>query len=177
MGPEDKNNNQNNDNNQQPVGSDKTLTVEAHEKAVKEASDKAVAEAKAAWEKETAAKVQEAEKLAKLNDDDRKKAELDKKQAEVDQKAKEIAAREMKLTTTTLLAEKNLPADFADLLMSQDEETTKANIAKFESQFNTAVQKAVEAKIAGKTPIAGEKAVDESKLSDDEFFNKRFQKK
>lgn len=116
--------------------------------------------AKQKWEEEFKQKLEEerreAERLAKLTQAEKEKELLRKQQEEIKKKEKEIALREMKLEAVKILNEKELPVEFVDLLTTEDAEQTKTNIEIFEKAFRDAVEKAVNERLKGATPKAGE---------------------
>ena len=97
----------------------------------------------------------EAEKLAKLSEAERAKAILDKQQAEFDQERSSFQKEKIELEVTKQLAAKSLPIEFANLLVDETAEISFENIATFEKNWQTALERAVKEKIAGKTPDVG----------------------
>ncbi len=124
-------------------------------------------EIKASWEREQQGRLQqakneamtEAERLASLSEEERVKEQLKKLQEENEQyKTKEQQSALEKEAVKCLEAE-NLPASLVNIVIGKDAETTKTNIAAFKETYNQAVQQAVEARLAGKTPDLGGKKV------------------
>lgn len=99
----------------------------------------------------------EAEKLAKMNADEKAIYELEQREKALADKEHSIATRELRAETLKALADKdtNLPAEVLDLVIGADAETTTQNIKTFKKVFDAAVQTAVEARLAGKTPTVG----------------------
>lgn len=136
-----------------------SVSPEEVAKQVEAARAAAKAEAKAEYDRELAAKLEEklteAEKLAKMTDDERKKFDLEKREQDLNSKEKAITLRELKAETAKSLAEKGLPAEVLDLVLADDAETTAKRTDTFKSVFDAAVQAAVEERLKGKAPSGG----------------------
>ena len=94
-------------------------------------------EAKA--EAERKAKLTEAEKLA----EERKEFEAMKKQFEYEQRVN---------STSKVLASNNLPIEFADFLIAENDEATTQRVDLFKNAFNEALEKALVERLKGNTP-------------------------
>ena len=66
-----------------------------------------------------------------------------------------LARRELKADAREVLAEKQIPTEFLDMLLGSDLKETKANADAFKTKFDAAVQAQVEKRLAGKTPQGG----------------------
>ena len=122
-----------------------------------------LADEKAKWEKayqkKAAADKKEAERLAKLSEDERRAAELDARNKELEEKdqeirGKELRRKELKLETVKVLADRSLPVAFADYLIAEDSESTLKRITAFEKEYKKAVEAGVNEKLKGKAPAA-----------------------
>lgn len=131
----------------------KTYTEEDLNKRVQEELAKMTAK----HQEDLATARTEAEKLAKMNADEKAKYELEKREQELAAKEKEIALRELRAETLKTLADPkyNLPAEVLDLVLTEDSETTNKNIQTFKEVFDKAVQSAIEQRLAGKSPQVG----------------------
>ena len=67
----------------------------------------------------------------------------------------DIARRELKADAREVLAEKQIPTEFLDMLLGSDLKETKANADAFKTKFDAAVQAQVEKRLAGKPPQGG----------------------
>lgn len=107
----------------------------------------------AKWQAEQEEKVKEAEKLAKMNAEE--KAAYAQKQAE-DAQA-QLERYQMMGTARGMLSEKSitLADDILDVLVAPEADKTKANIDNFAQLFEAAVSAEVEKRMRGKTPPAG----------------------
>ena len=98
------------------------------------------------WETQQQEKITEAEKLKKMNADEKAKYEQDKR-------SKDITTRELKAQAYETLAEKNLPKELIDALNFSDAETCNASIEAVEKAFQNAVKKAVDDRLRSKPPV------------------------
>ncbi len=110
------------------------------------------------YEAKVAAAVEEALKVAKMDEEGKASYEQEKAAKELTEREAKIALRERKADALELLAENGIPAGFVDLLVGGSGEETKKNIAVFKEQFDAAVQAQVESRIAGTTPKGGKGA-------------------
>ena len=112
-----------------------------------------LAKAKKAWDKEQADKQSEAEKLAKMDADQKKTYEFEKKLKDLEKREAEITRRELKSQALEMMAQKNLPSSLVDLLDLTDADKCKASIDAVEKAFSQAVQTDVDNKLKGDRPI------------------------
>ncbi|MCY9007186.1 DUF4355 domain-containing protein [Peribacillus frigoritolerans] len=158
----------NNEEGQQPTTI--TLTQEELTLKLQQEADRRVTEAQKKWEAKTTQELEtriqqereEAEKLAKLSQEERFKVERDKELAKIEEDRKSFEAERLqfnqeKLFTETekVLISESLPSSFASFLISDTAETTNENIQAFKSAFNEAVQVAANAALPGRPPVAG----------------------
>lgn len=130
------------------LGQNKTYKAE-YDKRLKQAIQTAQTE----WEAQQQEKITEAEKLKKMNADEKAKYEQDKRMKELDKREKDITTRELKAQAYETLAEKKLPKELINTLNFSDAETCNASIEAVEKAFQSAVQKAVEDRLKGTKPI------------------------
>ena len=112
-----------------------------------------LAKAKKAWDKELADKQSEAEKLAKMDADQKRSYELDKRLKDLEKREAEITRRELKSQALEMLTQKNLPTSLVDLLNLNDADSCKASIDAVEKAFSQAVQTDVDNKLKGSGPL------------------------
>jgi len=112
-----------------------------------------LAKAKKAWDKELADKQSEAEKLAKMDADQKKTYEFEKRVKDLEKREAEITRRELKSQALEMLEQKNLPKSLVDLLNLTDADSCKASIDAVEKAFSQAVQADVDNKLKGDRPI------------------------
>ena len=151
------------DENQNSDEGDKSFDDILKDKKYQSEFDKRVAKAleteKGKWEADYQTKVEEAkteaEKLAKMNAEQKAKYAEDKRLAELEKREKDITTRELRATAHETLAEKGLPKDLIDILNYTDAESCNKRIEAVERAFQSAVQKAVNEKLRGKQDPRG----------------------
>lgn len=155
----------------QPPAPPVTYTEEDFQKRLQEELAKAGNQHKEQLE----AALSEAQKLAKMNADEKAKYELEKREQDLAAKEKDIASRELRAETLKTLADPkyNLPAEVIDLVLADDAETTTQKMDTFKKVFDTAVQSAVETRLAGKSPTVG---TGQTKVSTEEQAREQFAK-
>lgn len=120
---------------------------------------KALETAKGKWEAEATKKIEdaktEAEKLAKMNADQKAEYERQKSLEELAKREKDINTRELKAQAYETLAEKGLPKVLANILNYESAETCNQSIEAVQKAFQTAVEKAVNERLRGGTPPKG----------------------
>ena len=141
--------------NQVEVKEEKTFTQEELDKILNKKFaqwQKKTEEAKA--EAERKAKLTEAEKLA----EERKEFERMKMQFEYEQRVN---------STSKTLASYNLPIEFSDFLVGENEEVTNKRIELFKDAFNSSLEKMVNERLKGNPPKVATSA--KTGLSKDDF--------
>ena len=117
-------------------------------------------------------KITEAEKLAKMNDLE-KKEYLQKKEAkDLARREAELNKRELTTQAKATLTEKGLPVDLADLLDYTDADTVKTSMETVIATYNGAVSAGVEAKLKGGKPpkAAGNNDKDDDKAQNEAVY-------
>lgn len=121
---------------------------------VDEIINKRLARERAKFAEQLESRVNEAERLAKLSEEERKQEELRIQREEFDAQIKEFEEVKRQFERTQLLNEtqkqlneRNLPIDIAEMLIGKDAEATKANIDNFEKKWAESLQKAVNDKL------------------------------
>ena len=98
------------------------------------------------------AEVKQAEELAKLSEQEKATKLLEHKEKELNEKIKAFEHERLLNETSKQLASKNLPIEFAEILVGKDAESTFANISLFEVKFNEAREKSVVERLKGNAP-------------------------
>ena len=148
------NNNTNTANAAPETATPKTYTHEEVEKMIQAEADRRVNQAYQKWEKDSQKKLTEAEKLARMSEDEKKAYQLTQKEQEIAAKEREFTLKENKLTASSLLNEKGLPTDLLDFVVSETAENTMARINKLDQAFKNAVAAQVKTVIGGNSPKA-----------------------
>lgn len=166
----------------------KTYTAEEVAKLLQAETDKRVTQALKTQQK----KHEKELSLSKLDGEERVKAEKDARIAELEDMLAQKTIAENKSELKSVLAARGLSAEFADIItVTDDLETSQANIDKLDKLFKAAVKAEVEKRLAGNTPkgngaattteLTAEKAktlslaeINELKEKRPELFNKFF---
>lgn len=127
----------------------KTYTQEEVLALIQSEADKRVTQALATQQK----KYEKQLSLSKLDGDERAKAEKDNRIAELEEQLAAFQVERNKSELKSVLASRGLSAEFADILsITDDIETSQANIDKLDKLFKAAVKAEVEKRLAGNAP-------------------------
>lgn len=141
----------------------KTYTEEELNKKLQSETDrrvsKALETAKAKWEEEYKANLEqaksEAEKLASMSAEERARAEFEKEKEAWQKEKTEFEKEKMKLEATKLLNSEGLPITFVDYVLTDSAEGVKENIKVFKEQWNKELDEAITERLKGKAPASG----------------------
>ena len=97
-------------------------------------------------------KLSEAEKLAKMNKEEKAQYLQQKREKELTEKEAAITRRELMAEAKNTLAEKKLPAGLAEVLNYADADSCSKSIEAVEKAFQEAVQAGVEERLKGGKP-------------------------
>lgn len=119
--------------------------------------DEIVSKRLAKWERQQAAKVEEAAKLAEMNAQQKAEYERDKVQKELDEYKRRDTVNAMVAESRRQLSEQGITVsdDILARLVGETAEETKASVDAFSTAFTAAVEDAVKKQLAGKAPAAG----------------------
>lgn len=143
---------QENQENQDTQVETKTYSQEEFDKALQSEVDKRVTQAMQTAQKKADARVKEAEKLAKMNEQQRYEYELDTREKAIAEKEKALALAENKATAASVLADKGISAKLVDFVVAEDAETMMGNIGLLEREFKASVKAEVEKRLGTSTP-------------------------
>lgn len=96
--------------------------------------------------------VDQAKRLAEMSAEDRAREEFRIQKAEFERQKAEFEKERLLVQTQKELSTKNIPVEFADMLVKEDAESTKAAIDNFASLYNQSVEKGVSNKMKGRPP-------------------------
>ena len=113
---------------------------------------KALGTAKEKWTALMDDKLSEADKLAKMNKEEKAEYLRQKQEKELKEREAAITRRELMAEAKNTLAEKKLPVGLAEVLNYADADSCSKSIEAVEKAFQEAVQAAVEEKLKGGTP-------------------------
>lgn len=122
------------------------------DRRVQKAIETALTKQKSKYEALMDDKLSEAEKLSKMNKEEKERYMQQKHERELEEREAVLTRRELTAEAKNTLAEKKLPVELAEVLNYTDAESCKASIEVLESAFNAAVGKAVEEKLKGGNP-------------------------
>lgn len=142
--------------NNEPLSFDGFLAQEGNQaefdRRVQKAIDTAVSNAQQKWQALTDDKLSEAEKLTKMNKEEKAAYMQQKKEKELSDRESAVARKELMAEAKNTLAEKKLPAGLAEVLNYTDAETCNKSIAAVEKAFQVAVEAAVQERLKGGEP-------------------------
>ena len=143
--------------NNEPLSFDGFLAQEGNQaefdRRVQKAIDTAVSNAQQKWQALTDDKLSEAEKLAKMNKEEKAAYMQQKKEKELSDRESAVARKELMAEAKNTLAEKKLPAGLAEVLNYTDAETCNKSITAVEKTFQAAVEAAVQERLKGGEPM------------------------
>ncbi len=139
--------------------------------------DAAISKAKTQWEsdyKQREEQRKKEEQLSKMSDDERRKAEFENAQKELERRTAELERDKLKYETAKVMEKRNLPIEFTDFLIAENNEKTLERITTFEKKYKKAVEDAVTEKLKGKAPQVGGTSIDASKSVKNGFMQAIF---
>jgi alanyl-tRNA synthetase len=115
--------------------------------------------AQSKWEKDLQDKLDEAkteaEKLAKMNAEQKAEHERQKREKALADRESEISRRELRATALEQLSEKKLPLSLAEVLVYTDADSTNKSLEAVEKAFREAVEAGVNDRLKGDPPGGG----------------------
>lgn len=142
--------------NSEPLSFDGFLAQEGNQaefdRRVQKAIDTAVSNAQQKWQALTDDKLSEAEKLAKMNKEEKAAYMQQKKEKELSDRESAVARKELMAEAKNTLAEKKLPAGLAEVLNYTNAESCNKSIDAVEKAFQAAVEAAVQERLKGGEP-------------------------
>ena len=141
--------NEGGENNSTPTPDVKTYTAEEVAKLVQAEADRRTNQALAKQKKEYEKKMS----LSNLDEQQRKDAEQQMKIAELEEQLAAFQIERNRSELKSVLGSRGLSAEFADIIaISDDIETSQANIDKLDKLFKAAVKAEVDRRLAGNSP-------------------------
>lgn len=116
--------------------------------------DKRLARERKDTEARIKAAATEAEKLARMNAEERARHDAEARDGELRAREAELTKRELRAEAINTLAEKGIPRELADILPYTDADTTNAALTAVEKAFRAAVEKGVTDRLKGEPPKA-----------------------
>lgn len=150
------------------------------QKDLDSAIEKRINRERAKFEKEIARikseAMTEAQRLSQLSEEERKNEELTKERSEIEQLKQQLLAEQAKIAHQNLvsaardeLTKLNLPSSFAELLTSDNAESTKENITNFSKEFQNAVLEEVNNRLKNSPKPINNKGNDDMAIKSKQF--------
>lgn len=119
--------------------------------------DKLINRKFAEWQAKKDKEINEAQKLAEMNEQQKAEYKLDKLQKKLNEYKNRETLSEMAKTARAILSEQNIniPDELVSVLVTTDADTTSANVKAFAKAFQSAVSQAVDSKISHREPRTG----------------------
>ena len=149
----------------QPQSFDDLLKNKEYQAEFDRRVQKALGTAKEKWTALMDDKLSEADKLAKMNKEEKAEYLRQKQEKELKDREAAITRRELMAEAKNTLAEKKLPVGLAEVLNYGDADSCSKSIEAVEKAFQEAVQAAVEEKLKGGTPPKKAPSEDEKDLA------------
>lgn len=102
----------------------------------------------------TAAAKKEAQRLEKMDADERREAELENARKELELKEKELKRKEIEIEMGKVLSQRGLPIGFMQYFITDSNEETLDRIKTFDKAYKAEIEKAVNERLKGKAPAA-----------------------
>ncbi len=130
----------------------KTYSQEEFDKALESAVDKRIQQAMEKAQRKADARVKEAEKLAKMSEEQKFQYELDQREKAIAEKEQALALAENKAEAAKVLADKGISVKLVDFVLAADADTMMSNISLLEKEFKASVKAEVERRLQTSTP-------------------------
>lgn len=111
----------------------------------------------AKWQKDQEKKVDEAKKLAAMNEQQKAEYERDQLQKQLDEYKRKDTLSEMTKTARKMLSDAGIPAsdEILSILVTTDAEKTKTAVDSYSKVFKDALESAVKERLKGNPPTKG----------------------
>ena len=163
------NTNTNTENTGAEEATEKTYSQAEVDALLQQETDRRVTSALKKQEEKLKTKVEEAKKLAVMDEKQRYEFELEQREKRVAEMEKELAISHMKDEATKILADKGLSISLVDLVVNEDADITNENISLLEKSFKQSVKDEVERRLAAKVPLKS-LPTNEGSLTREQFY-------
>lgn len=140
----------------EPKNFDDILADKTYQSEFDKRVSKALETAKSKWEASKAQEVEnaktEAEKLARMNAEQKAQYEKEKQESDFNKRLADLTTRELKTEARETLTSEGLPLELSEVLNYTDADTCKKSIEAVKTAFQTALEKAVNAKLGSNEP-------------------------
>ena len=144
-----------------------TMTKAELDALLQKEGDRRVSSALKKQEQKNTEKLKEAQKLAKMDADERLQYELEQREKAIEAKERELALSENRNVASKILADKGLSLDLVDFIVDEDADTMKTRIDVLDKAFKKSVKAEVEKRLGGTSPKKTQ--VDTNTLTKDQF--------
>lgn len=138
---------------QQPASFDELLSGNKdYQSAFDRKVSQALATAQKKWERQHREDLDEATKLEKMNETQRKEYQLNKDRAELEAERAKFTHQQLQVSVGAELQKRGLSADFAPYLTGEDSDASQANIEQFETLWKSSLAAAVNGRMRSDAP-------------------------
>ena len=116
-------------------------------------------------------KLSEAEKLAKMTEEEKTKYLQQKREKDLTDREAAVTRKELMAEAKNTLASDNLPVELAEVLDYMDADSCMKSMEKVKSAFQKAVEAAVEEKLKGGKPPKKAPETDTQKALEQQVYN------
>ena len=144
-----------------------TMTKEELNALLQKEGDRRVSSALKKQEQKNTEKLREAQKLAKMSEDEKYQYELEQRERAIEEKERQLALSENRNAASKILADKGLSLELVDFVVAEDAESMNEAINKLDKAFKRSVKAEVEKRLGGSSPKKTE--VEPSTLTKEQF--------
>ena len=141
------------------------------DRRLQKAINTAVTNEQKKWQAMTDDKLSEAEKLAKMTEEEKTKYLQQKREKDLTDREAAVTRKELMAEAKNTLASDNLPVELAEVLDYTDADSCMKSMEKVKSAFQKAVEAAVEEKLKGGKPPKKAPETDTQKALEQQVYN------
>ena len=133
--------------------------------------DKMIAKRLAKEKQKQEKALKEAERLSKMSEEERVKAELEADRAAFEEERNAYLKEKMLTSVEKELVWESLPVEFANLLVTDDADSTSANIKAFKDKWNNALEQAVNERLKASARVPKKETTEQGKITWEDVIN------
>lgn len=141
------------------------------DRRLQKAINTAVTNEQKKWQAMTDDKLSEAEKLAKMTEEEKTKYLQQKREKDLTDREAAVTRKELMAEAKNTLASDNLPVELAEVLDYMDADSCMKSMEKVKSAFQKVVEAAVEEKLKGGKPPKKAPETDTQKALEQQVYN------
>lgn len=141
------------------------------DRRLQKAINTAVTNEQKKWQAMTDDKLSEAEKLAKMTEEEKTKYLQQKREKDLTDREAAVTRKELMAEAKNTLASDNLPVELAEVLDYMDADSCMKSMEKVKSAFQKVVEAAVEEKLKGGKPQKKAPETDTQKALEQQVYN------